>query len=44
LFTDKDLELKPGNKLAIALENSPYNIIEPNFNNDSLKHKRHWGI
>lgn len=44
LFDDKDLELKPGNKLAIALEQCPYTIIEPNFNNDNLKHKRHWGI
>lgn len=55
LFTgqNKDLELKPGNKLAITLgyKNEddefipvPYKDIEPNYNNDNQHHKRHWSV
>lgn len=45
---NKDIELKPGNKLAITLAYEdyqvPYKIIEPNYNNDQDKHKRHWSV
>lgn len=45
---NKDIELKPGNKLAITLAYEdyqvPYKIIEPNYNNNQDKHKRHWSV
>ena len=53
LFTgdNKDMELKPGNKIAISLgylqdeetKYIPYNEIEPNYNKE-YKHKRHWSV